>query len=41
MRHTVRLATVAVLPFAHLSGDADQECFADGIGQDITTKLSL
>jgi TolB-like protein len=32
--------TVAVLPFANMSGDAEQEYFSDGITEDITTELS-
>jgi adenylate cyclase len=32
---------VAVLPFENLSGDADQEYFADGLTEDIITALSL
>jgi TolB-like protein len=32
--------TVAVLPFNNMSGDAEQEYFADGITEDITTALS-
>lgn len=32
--------SVAVLPFANMSGDAEQEYFADGITEDITTALS-
>ena len=31
---------IAVLPFANLSGDADQEYFADGITEDLITDLS-
>jgi TolB-like protein len=31
---------IAVLPFANLSGEADQEYFADGISEDIITALS-
>ncbi|MFA1626074.1 adenylate/guanylate cyclase domain-containing protein [Rhizobium mongolense] len=44
---TSRLATVpppklsiAVLPFANMSGDVEQEYFADGISEDIITALS-
>ncbi len=33
--------TVAVLPFENLSGDPEQEYFADGITEDIITVLSL
>jgi adenylate cyclase len=32
--------SVAVLPFANLSGEPDQEYFADGIAEDIITALS-
>ena len=32
--------SVAVLPFANLSGDVDQEYFADGVVEDIITGLS-
>ena len=32
---------VAVLPFAHFGGDADQEYFADGLTEDIITALSI
>ncbi|MGH9201111.1 MAG: BTAD domain-containing putative transcriptional regulator, partial [Vicinamibacterales bacterium] len=32
--------SIVVLPFANLSGDADQEYFADGITDDLTTDLS-
>jgi adenylate cyclase len=33
-------ASIAVLPFSNLSGDADQEYFADGMVDDIITALS-
>jgi TolB-like protein/Flp pilus assembly protein TadD len=33
-------ASVAVLPFVNLSGDPDQEFFADGMTEDIITELS-
>jgi TolB-like protein/cytochrome c-type biogenesis protein CcmH/NrfG len=33
-------ASIAVLPFRNLSGDAEQEYFADGIAEDILTALS-
>ena len=33
--------SIVVLPFANLSNDADQEYFADGITDDLTTDLSL
>ena len=32
--------SIAVLPFTDMSGDADQEFFADGISEDIITELS-
>jgi adenylate cyclase len=32
--------TICVLPFANMSGDAEQEYFSDGISEDITTDLS-
>jgi TolB-like protein len=32
--------SIAVMPFSNLSGDADQEYFADGISEDIITALS-
>jgi adenylate cyclase len=32
--------SIAVLPFTNMSGDAEQEYFADGITEDITTALS-
>jgi adenylate cyclase len=32
--------TIAVLPFDNMSGDPDQNYFADGISEDITTELS-
>jgi TolB-like protein len=32
--------SIVVLPFANLSGDAEQEYFADGITDDLTTDLS-
>jgi TolB-like protein len=32
--------SIAVLPFQNLSGDADQEYFADGVVEEITTALS-
>ncbi|WP_309661743.1 TIR domain-containing protein [Sphingomonas sp.] len=35
-----RQVSVCVLPFANMSGDAEQEYFSDGISEDITTDLS-
>ena len=32
--------SIAVLPFANMSGDAEQEYFADGVTEDIITALS-
>jgi len=32
--------TIAVLPFTNMSGSADQDYFADGITEDMTTELS-
>jgi TolB-like protein len=32
--------SIAVLPFANMSGDPDQEYFADGISEDLITRLS-
>ncbi|MFQ5953668.1 MAG: adenylate/guanylate cyclase domain-containing protein [Kiloniellales bacterium] len=32
--------SIAVLPFANMSGDPEQEYFADGISEDLTTQLS-
>jgi TolB-like protein/class 3 adenylate cyclase len=32
--------SIAVLPFTNMSGDADQEYFADGISEDLITDLS-
>ena len=39
--HLLRKPSVAVLPFENMSGDAEQEYFADGISEDIITALSL
>jgi adenylate cyclase len=36
----LRLPAVAVLPFQNMSGDSDQEYFADGLTEDIITALS-
>jgi adenylate cyclase len=43
--HPVRLVlpdkpSIAVLPFSNMSGDPDQEYFADGISEDLITALS-
>ena len=35
-----RVPSIAVLPFTNLSGDPEQEYFADGIAEDIITSLS-
>jgi adenylate cyclase len=35
-----KTTTICILPFANMSGDADQEYFSDGISEDITTDLS-
>ena len=35
-----RSICICVLPFANMSGDAEQEYFSDGISEDITTDLS-
>jgi len=32
--------SIAVLPFQNMSGDPEQECFADGIAEDVITLLS-
>ena len=32
--------SIAVLPFENMSGDAEQEYFADGIAEDVLTTLS-
>ena len=39
-RQSARPLSVCVLPFANMSGDAEQEYFSDGISEDITTDLS-
>src|SRR3954453_12282028 len=40
--HTERgiLPTLVVLPFQNMSGDAEQDYFADGVVEDLTTGLS-
>ena len=35
-----RKPSIAVLPFANMSGDPEQEYFADGMTEDIITELS-
>ena len=37
---TAEPPSIAVLPFANMSGEADQEFFADGLTEDIITELS-
>lgn len=37
---TAKKPSIAVLPFANMSGDAEQEFFADGLTEDIITELS-
>jgi adenylate cyclase len=37
---TARKLSICVLPFANMSGDAEQEYFSDGISEDIITDLS-
>ena len=39
-RQSSRPVSICVLPFANMSGDAEQEYFSDGISEDITTDLS-
>lgn len=39
-RRSSRDVSVCVLPFANMSGEAEQEYFSDGISEDITTDLS-
>jgi len=39
-KSTRRKLSICVLPFANMSGDAEQEYFSDGITEDITTDLS-
>ena len=37
---STRKTSICILPFANMSGDAEQEYFSDGISEDITTDLS-
>ena len=37
---SVRKSSIAVLPFVNMSGDPEQEFFADGLTEDIITELS-
>jgi adenylate cyclase len=39
-RPALERASIAVLPFVNMSGDPEQEYFADGISEDIITSLS-
>jgi adenylate cyclase len=39
-RSTVQRRGICVLPFANMSGDAEQEYFSDGISEDIITDLA-
>jgi len=39
-KSAIEKPSIAVLPFANMSGDAEQEYFADGISEDIITGLS-
>ena len=39
-RSVAQKPSIAVLPFANMSGDAEQEYFSDGITEDIITNLS-
>jgi TolB-like protein/lipopolysaccharide biosynthesis regulator YciM len=38
--HSVRRLSIVVLPFANLSGDAEQDYFVDGVTESLTTDLS-
>ena len=38
--HLPAKPSIAVLPFQNMSGDAEQEFFADGMAEDIITSLS-
>ena len=40
LNHLSHRRTLAVLPFANLGGDADQEYFSDGLAEDIITHLT-
>ncbi|MGI9374021.1 MAG: adenylate/guanylate cyclase domain-containing protein [Hyphomicrobiales bacterium] len=37
---SIKIPSIAVLPFENMSGDAEQEFFADGITEDVITELS-
>src|SRR4029453_7905518 len=37
---SARVPSIAVLPFSNMSGDSEQEFFADGLTEDIITELS-
>lgn len=39
-RHSVVKPSIAVLPFANMSGESEQEFFVDGLTEDIITELS-
>ena len=39
-RHEAQMPSIAVLPFDNMSSDPEQEFFADGLTEDITTELS-
>ncbi len=40
LRSDTRITSLAVLPLANFSGDTDQEYFADGITEELTTELA-